>query len=69
MTAQFGDLRVEANVAEARRNPRTEWRSSLSFTPHRIPEDLADFLLRAAAMAPGAALELLLDVVVELTNQ
>jgi hypothetical protein len=69
LTAELGDLCIQPDTAEPGGNARSQWGLNLSFTPDRVPKDLPKFFLRAAAVTPSAALELLLDVIVELADQ
>jgi hypothetical protein len=68
LPAQLGDLFAQPNAAEPSGDARSHWCAHPSLTPDRVAEDLANFLLRTAAVPASATLEFVLYVVIELTH-
>jgi len=69
MAAQFGNLPIEADSGKAGRDARSESRAHACVTSHSVPKNLANLFLGAPAMTPRATLELLLHIVIELTDE
>jgi hypothetical protein len=65
---KLGDFLVKANACEAGSESRAERWTGTAFLAHGVGEDLADFLLGAATVAPSPDLELGFDVVVKVTD-
>jgi hypothetical protein len=59
----------KSDPIESRSDPRAEPDRRLAFMAHGVAKDLSNLFLSASAMAAGTALELCLDVVVELSDQ
>jgi hypothetical protein len=68
LAAQLRDLLVEPEARKPRLEARAERLRGNPLALDRIAQDVAHLLFRAAAMPPGALLQLCLDVLVEITN-
>jgi len=69
LAAKFSDFFVKANAAEPGRDARSERCAVPAFGADGVPKDLPNFFFGAAAVAPRAALQLLLHVIIKLANE
>src|SRR5258707_11101423 len=68
LPSELLDLTTKAYTPKTSGDPRSQRGRGCPLFPDGVAQDLADFFLGAPAVAPGASLKFLLDVVVELTH-
>jgi hypothetical protein len=69
LAAQLGNILCETQTGKTGSKARAERRRDATLVPHRVAEDLTDFLFSAAAMTARAALKLDLHVIIEVSDQ
>ncbi len=68
MTAQLGDIFMQADATETSSDARAEGLADVLFAPDCIAKNLADLFLRAATVTASPTLQLILDGIIQLSN-
>lgn len=68
MASELGDVFVQPYPTEACSNARSQRCLHAAFRTDRIPKNLANLFFRTSTVPPCSALNLVLDVVIELAN-